>query len=369
MTMRQDLQRGALFLLFALLCVTQLKAAEDDAVARIVIALGTVEAVAADGSVRALERGDAIYEGDTLRTGASARAQLRFTDGARMSLRPESELSVDDYEFQEAAPPARARSALGLRRGGFRTATGRIAERNRSAYRVTTPFAVIGVRGTDWSAVITDIGEGDNLFLAVDEGAITAENDGGSIDIGDGDPFSYARIRSFDSPPEGLESLPTSVAEAFESTPLPPAADDDTSGEGDDALAAGPDGGDEDGDGSGDDPGADGGGDGVLEIGGSTATGVGPAAGVALPGVEALPLPPTPDPADAPDVPGDAAAGGTDDTLASGPERLAEGVETPIIGAAGGGIGEIEISVPITAGFGQTREVSLPVFESGVMCF
>lgn len=379
MTMRQDLQRGALLLLFALLCATQLKAAEDDAVARIVIVLGTVEAVAADGSVRALERGDPIYEGDTLRTGARARAQLRFTDGARMSLRPDSELAVDDYEFQEAAPPARARSALSLRRGGFRTATGRVADRNRSGYRVTTPFAVIGVRGTDWSAAITDIGEGDNLFLGVDEGAITAENDGGSIDIGDDDPYSYARIRSFDSPPEGLESLPPSVAADFESTTLPPAADDDSSDGAGDAVAAGPDDGDEDGDGSGgDDPDAGGGGDGAVEIGGAGAAGVAPAAEVALPGVETLPLPPTPDasvaPAlpDAQEAPDAPAADGTTETLASGADSPGPGVDAPIVGVASGGTGgprEVQISVPITAGFGQDATVSLPIFESSVMCF
>ena len=242
MTRLNRIPRSALFMLLAVFVATQLKAAEDDSVARVLLSFGTVEAVSLDGSVRALARGDRIYEGDTIRSGASSRAQIRFTDGARMALRPETELSVDDYEFAEAAPPESDRTALSLRRGGFRTATGRVAQRNpfraatrsvgevnRSSYRVSTPFAVVGVRGTDWSASISDVGQGPNLFLGVDEGGITAANNGGSLDVGVEDGFSFAQINSFDDAPQGLDAPPPQVRDAFSSTGLP--SEDDT-GEG-----------------------------------------------------------------------------------------------------------------------------------------
>ena len=228
--------RAAALLALTLCLAVSARAAEDEIVARVLIALGTVEAVAADGSVRDLARGDALREGETIRSGPRGRAQLRFTDGARMSLRPDTELSVDDYEFEETAPPQRSRSSMSLRRGGFRTATGRIADRNRSAYRVSTPFAVIGVRGTDWSAAIADLGRGENLFLGVDDGGIFARNDGGSIDLGaclDGsDPstcgsFDFARIRSFVDAPEGLDSLPPQIRTTFSDLDLPPVPEDE----------------------------------------------------------------------------------------------------------------------------------------------
>lgn len=367
MTMRSNLTRSALLLLLALFCATQLKAAEDDAVARVIISLGTVEAIATDGTVRDLERGDPIYEGDTVRSGARARAQLRFTDGARMSIRPDSEISVDDYEFQESAPPQRARSALSLRRGGFRTATGRIADRNRSAYRVSTPFAVIGVRGTDWSAAIADLGQGDNLFLGVDQGSITAENNAGSLDVGEGGAFSFARIRSFDAPPEGLTSLPTRVATSFRGTPLPPSEEDDGPGPPPDDGAqpgppaddeddgAGPPGpGEDDGDGVAGGPAED---DGEAVAGGPGPDGAGPGEGPGQgPGDGPGEGPSAPPPGGPDDGPGGPAGG-------PGPEG------GPLIAGGAGPDGEIEITGPITSGAGPDGGPLPPVFESGLGCF
>ncbi|MCC5884912.1 MAG: FecR domain-containing protein [Gammaproteobacteria bacterium] len=204
----------------------------DDAIAgRVLLSIGTPTAVGADGRERAVQRGAAVRRGDTLRTGPSDRVQIRFTDGSRLAMRPDSEISVDDYAFSETAAPTEARVSMSLNRGGFRTITGGVAERNPASYRVQTPFAVIGVRGTDWSAVIDDLGEGDNLILGVNEGGIFAENDGGSIDLGDGADFDFAVVRSFAELPEGLPSMPP-VLQTMLQTPMP---------DGDDA-AAGPDG-------------------------------------------------------------------------------------------------------------------------------
>ncbi|MDZ7827315.1 MAG: FecR family protein [Gammaproteobacteria bacterium] len=135
-----------------LLCWAQaLSAAQTDPAGRVTIKLGTVEAIAADGTVRSLGRQDPVFEGDTLRTGSRGRAQIRFTDQGVLSLRPDTELAIDDYEFDRASPSSGSQE-MSLARGGFRTRTGSIAEDNRDAYRVRTPLAVIGVRGTVWEA-------------------------------------------------------------------------------------------------------------------------------------------------------------------------------------------------------------------------
>ncbi|MCC5886953.1 MAG: FecR domain-containing protein [Gammaproteobacteria bacterium] len=105
-----------------------------------------------------------------MRTGPNDRVQIRFTDGSRLAMRPDSEISVDDYAFSETAAPTEARVSMSLNPGGFRIIAGGIAERNPASYRVQTPFAVIGVRGTDWSAVIGDLGAGDTLILGANEG-------------------------------------------------------------------------------------------------------------------------------------------------------------------------------------------------------
>ncbi|HSG90241.1 MAG TPA: FecR family protein [Pseudomonadales bacterium] len=206
--------RAVLTLLLTCLAPLAL-AAEGDLAGRAVIVLGEVEAVAADGSVRTLARGDEVRPGDTLRTGPRGRAQIRFTDGARMALRPDTELAVDEYEHAPAEPPARQRTTLRLSRGGFRAITGAVADRNRAAYRVVTPQAILGVRGTDFSAVIADLGDGLQLYVGVRSGGIFATNDAGTIDLGLGAPFSFAVIRDFDSLPEGLRSPPTILLVLF----------------------------------------------------------------------------------------------------------------------------------------------------------
>lgn len=238
-------------LAIALLLLANDARAEEEIAGRVLLTIGTPVAIGMDGSEQALQRGTAVRQGDTLRTGPSDRLQIRFTDGTRLAMRPDSEISVDDYAFSETAAPSEARVSMSLNRGGFRTITGDIAERNPARYRVQTPYAVVGVRGTDWSAVIDDLGEGDNLILGVNEGAIFAENNAGSIDLGEGADFDFAVVRSFDELPEGLESMPPALEEAMQ-TPMPDADDDATDAvaatDGDPEIVIGAEGDDEDGD-------------------------------------------------------------------------------------------------------------------------
>jgi hypothetical protein len=199
------------FLLLAFLAAQPAAAAEGDPAGRATITLGTVEAIAADGTVRQLGRQDPVFEGDTLRTGPRGRAQIRFTDQGLMSLRPDTELAIDDYEF-DAAAPATGRQELSVTRGGFRTATGGIASANRDAYRVRTPVAVIGVRGTIFELFQQP---GGPLTLGVSRGGITAlTSTGNEATLGAGSGFNYARVRSDGSvayllaPPSELDASP-----------------------------------------------------------------------------------------------------------------------------------------------------------------
>src|SRR5690606_22462412 len=59
--------------------------------ARVEFVSGEVLAVSSAGAERALSRGAELASGETIRTGDNARAQLRFSDGAMMSLQPQTE--------------------------------------------------------------------------------------------------------------------------------------------------------------------------------------------------------------------------------------------------------------------------------------
>ena len=62
-------------------------------VARVDFAVGNVTAVAPNGRTRGLTRGSEIEVGDTVNT-QQGRAQLRFQDGAFMSLQPETSFKI-----------------------------------------------------------------------------------------------------------------------------------------------------------------------------------------------------------------------------------------------------------------------------------
>ena len=132
--------------LFALLCcgMQPLQAA----VGTIHSFEGDVRIVSATGD-RAALAGLELNEGDTVRTGADAWALLAMSDGASMTLRPQSQLRIDTYRYDHDGDPTRNSSLLSLVKGAFRSVTGYIGRTNRDGYRITTPVATIGVRGTD----------------------------------------------------------------------------------------------------------------------------------------------------------------------------------------------------------------------------
>ena len=63
---------------------------------RVSFAIGEVTAINAAGDARRLMRGAALFSGDTINTG-KGRAQLKFTDGGRISLSPKSEFCNNEF--------------------------------------------------------------------------------------------------------------------------------------------------------------------------------------------------------------------------------------------------------------------------------
>ena len=113
---------------------------------KVVYAFGQVEAVNNTGSRRALKRGDIFGPGDTVVT-RNGRTQLRFTDGGRAALQPNTEYKVEDYHF-EGKQDGNEKSFMNLVRGSVRLVTGLIGRSNKRNFRLRTAVATIGIRGT-----------------------------------------------------------------------------------------------------------------------------------------------------------------------------------------------------------------------------
>jgi hypothetical protein len=99
---------------------------------------------------RTLGQGLELREGDRLTTSDGGSAIIKLQDGTRMTVRPNSELVLSQYQFKENATDNGM--LMQLVRGGFRAVTGLISKSSPNAARVQTSTATIGIRGTDFDA-------------------------------------------------------------------------------------------------------------------------------------------------------------------------------------------------------------------------
>lgn len=99
---------------------------------------------------RTLGAGLPLYVGDRLTTSQGASAVLKLEDGTRMTLRPQTEVVLEEFQFKPEAPDNNM--VMQLLRGGLRALTGLVTKNNDKAARIKTPVATIGIRGTDFDA-------------------------------------------------------------------------------------------------------------------------------------------------------------------------------------------------------------------------
>lgn len=176
-----------------------------------------------EGQARALSVGSAIDEGDTLVTQANTFARIRLKDDAEILLRPNTQLQVRQYTYDQAKPQ-NDNAVMRLLKGSFRAVSGWIGKRsNQDAYRMETPTATIGIRGTDYDAGICDGSSPctpatsqqapqtpgpapllPGLYVFVNSGSIQVSNGNGTILLSPGQ-FGFA---PFTTPPIILPSGP-----------------------------------------------------------------------------------------------------------------------------------------------------------------
>ncbi|NDV28423.1 FecR domain-containing protein [Desulfovibrio sp. JC010] len=125
--------------------------------------IGVVTGVSGDAyaqsasGMRALEPGSPIYQGEELVTGDGGNIEVRFVDDTLISQGGNSRIALDDYVYD---PDGGDSSFLGdIAEGTFRTVTGKIAEQNPERFKLGSPLATIGIRGTIILSEVTGNGE------------------------------------------------------------------------------------------------------------------------------------------------------------------------------------------------------------------
>lgn len=136
-------------------------------VGRVSLIIGEAHVTRADGQRELLRRGADIQVGDRIQTAANGHVHVRFIDNGVVSVRPESVLEVQAYRY-DAQSPALNEVRLKLDQGATRSISGSATEYDKSRFRLNTPIAAIGVRGTDFLVHA----DHDGMRATVADGAI-----------------------------------------------------------------------------------------------------------------------------------------------------------------------------------------------------
>jgi hypothetical protein len=88
-----------------------------------------------------------LYPGDVIATGPQAELHAEMEDGAYLAARPNTQIKLVAYQMTGTAAD---KSWIDLLKGGLRMVTGWIGKTNPNAFRLKTPVATIGIRGTDF---------------------------------------------------------------------------------------------------------------------------------------------------------------------------------------------------------------------------
>jgi hypothetical protein len=169
-----------------------LAATQASAIGRLVLVDGTVNVRSADGSTRTARQGETVNSGDSI-TLAVGRAQVRFDDGGWISLEPRTDFRVDEYG---RIPTDNI--VLALLKGSVRAVTGALTAAAPRNYRLRTPVAYIGIRGTSFLVTFCqqscDVPDG--LYVTCGDGQIYVENEFGELDLSPGMTAYVANART-----------------------------------------------------------------------------------------------------------------------------------------------------------------------------
>jgi len=141
--------------------------ASSEAVGQVSLLIGDAWVVHSDGSRQALKRGASIQVGDRIETSANGHVHVRFVDNGAVSVRPDSVLQVQAYRYA-AQQPLLNEVRLKVEQGTSRSISGAATEADKNRFRLNTPIAAIGVRGTDFIVQTDKTG----MRATVSDGAI-----------------------------------------------------------------------------------------------------------------------------------------------------------------------------------------------------
>ncbi len=102
--------------------------------------------IVSGGDRRPAELAGPVFQDDTLETEADGALGVIFTDDSRLSIGPDTSLTIDEYVFDPGAEDSAFLTRIA--RGTLLYVSGLIAKLSPESTAVETPVGTIGIRGT-----------------------------------------------------------------------------------------------------------------------------------------------------------------------------------------------------------------------------
>ena len=148
------------------MCLITTAAMASQVVGEVTLTIGKSKIERAAGESEP-QKGGSVQEGDVVRTTDNGHVHIRFIDGARVSVRPNSVFRIHEFKYSPADPAASV-VRLSLDSGEARSISGAAAQAAKERFRLNTPLVAIGVKGTDF---VTQVSK-DIIRVTVNQGAI-----------------------------------------------------------------------------------------------------------------------------------------------------------------------------------------------------
>lgn len=203
------MKTACLPLLAALSWALTAHAAVPDRAGEVTFLIGEARITSGPDTGSTLRRGSAVMPGQQIETSDNGHLHIRFVDGAAVAVRPMTRLRIDDYTY---APndPSQNRIRFFLQEGALRSITGKAGEANKDRFRINTPVAAIGIRGTDFNVQTTNDLTRASLF----QGAIVLSPLGGQCSSAALGPCVGAAARELDELLRGAYAVQAGGADA-----------------------------------------------------------------------------------------------------------------------------------------------------------
>ena len=137
---------------------------------------------------------------DTLNTG-NGRIAVEFVDNAELRLTEHSRVLIDEVIYDP--DPSKSKMAMKFAMGTARFTSGKLGMINRANIRIETPTATIGIRGTDFTATVDELGR--SLIILLPDlngnasGEITVTNQGGVVTLNEA--YQATMVSTISTPP------------------------------------------------------------------------------------------------------------------------------------------------------------------------